>query len=290
MSRSRSNCRAAARRAGQPVGDELVDRPLVPRSRRRRCRTPPRRARPAPASGAPRRTSCSRPPESARPTRAGARCTSRAGWRPCCGCDRGPTPGPTARRCRWHRAPPGAASAAAVGAVRSAGDAVELAPSIAMNHCDVARKITGLWHRQQCGYECWNASRCQSRPRSCSASSTSGLASNTRCPPKSSTCRRKWPAGPDRRVDLEPVFHARQEVVAAVPGRGVHRARALLERDVVGQHAERIAGVERMPEAELLELRPLHLRERRAESPADRLATTLAASASATMTARPSTS
>ena len=25
-------------------------------------------------------------------------------------------------------------------------------PSIAMNHCDVARKITGLRHRQQCGY------------------------------------------------------------------------------------------------------------------------------------------
>src|SRR2546421_3843632 len=27
-------------------------------------------------------------------------------------------------------------------------------PSSAMNHCDVARKITGLWHRQQCGYWC----------------------------------------------------------------------------------------------------------------------------------------
>ena len=25
-------------------------------------------------------------------------------------------------------------------------------PSIEMNHCDVARKITGLWQRQQCGY------------------------------------------------------------------------------------------------------------------------------------------
>ena len=24
--------------------------------------------------------------------------------------------------------------------------------SSAMNHCDVARKITGLWQRQQCGY------------------------------------------------------------------------------------------------------------------------------------------
>ena len=38
--------------------------------------------------------------------------------------------------------------------------------SSAMNHCDVARKMTGLWHRQQCGYECSKDSRCQSRPRS----------------------------------------------------------------------------------------------------------------------------
>ena len=32
----------------------------------------------------------------------------------------------------------------------------------------------------------------------------------------------------DRRVDLEPVLHAGVEVVAAVAGRGVDRARALL--------------------------------------------------------------
>ena len=31
-------------------------------------------------------------------------------------------------------------------------------PSIRMNHCEVARKITGLWHRQQCGYVCWYGS------------------------------------------------------------------------------------------------------------------------------------
>src|SRR6266851_1824576 len=29
-------------------------------------------------------------------------------------------------------------------------------PSRSMNHCDVARKITGLWQRQQCGYWCEN--------------------------------------------------------------------------------------------------------------------------------------
>ena len=27
-------------------------------------------------------------------------------------------------------------------------------PSIEMNHCSVARKMIGLWQRQQCGYEC----------------------------------------------------------------------------------------------------------------------------------------
>ncbi len=29
-------------------------------------------------------------------------------------------------------------------------------PSMRTNHCDVARKITGLWQRQQCGYWCEN--------------------------------------------------------------------------------------------------------------------------------------
>ena len=108
-----------------------------------------------------------------------------------------------------------------------------------MNHCDVARKITGLWQRQQCGYWCAKSSRCHSRPRSFSACSTCGLASNTRWPPNSSTVSRKCPPGPDRRVDLEPVAHARVEVVGAVARRRVHRARAGVERDVVAQHAER---------------------------------------------------
>ena len=35
-------------------------------------------------------------------------------------------------------------------------------------------------------------------------------------------------AGPDGRVDLEAVLHAGLEVVAAVPGRGMDRAGALL--------------------------------------------------------------
>ena len=98
--------RAAARRAGQPVGHELLDRPLVPRvgavrvEHRRRLLDQRRR------QDAPRRTSCSRPPGSARPRRAGARCTSRAGSRPCCRCGRGPTPGSISPRGRSRRAPP----------------------------------------------------------------------------------------------------------------------------------------------------------------------------------------
>src|SRR5579872_4079990 len=37
--------------------------------------------------------------------------------------------------------------------------------SIEMNHCSVARKITGLWQRQQCGYECSVFSVCNNAPR-----------------------------------------------------------------------------------------------------------------------------
>ncbi len=58
---------------------------------------------------------------------------------------------------------------------------------MAMNHCAVARKITGLWQRQQCGYECEKSSRCHSRPASASAASTFGFASQTCSPAKRST-------------------------------------------------------------------------------------------------------
>ena len=58
----------------------------------------------------------------------------------------------------------------------------------------------------------------------------------------------------ERRVDLEAVADAGLVVVGAVAGRGVDRAGAGFERDVVAEHAERIARVERMAEDE-----PLHL-------------------------------
>ena len=83
-----------------------------------------------------------------------------------------------------------------VGEVRPSRPPIDGSPSMRMNHCDVARKITGLWHRQQCGYECAKSCRCQSRARSFSASSIRGLASNTLWPPKSSTVSRNWPPGP----------------------------------------------------------------------------------------------
>ena len=44
-------------------------------------------------------------------------------------------------------------------------------------------------------------------------------------------------AGSDRRVDLEAVLLAGDEVVGAMSRRRVHGARARVERDVVGQHA-----------------------------------------------------
>ena len=75
----------------------------------------------------------------------------------------------------------------------------------------------------------------------------------------------------DRRVDLEAVLHAGREVVAAVARRGMHGARALLERHVFGENADRLARVERVLEAQVLELRALHLRDWLAERPPGRL-------------------
>ena len=48
--------------------------------------------------------------------------------------------------------------------------------------------------------------------------------------------------------------------------RRVDRTRALFERDVVGQHTERIAIVERMREGDAIEHLALHARERCAQA------------------------
>src|SRR5262245_999375 len=51
--------------------------------------------------------------------------------------------------------------------------------SIEMNHCSVARKITGLWQRQQCGYWCSTFSECNSAPRALSSSTIGSFALKT---------------------------------------------------------------------------------------------------------------
>src|SRR6516225_8778263 len=54
--------------------------------------------------------------------------------------------------------------------------------SIEMNHCSVARKITGLWQRQQCGYECSVFSVCNKAPRLRTRSMIGWFASHTPLP------------------------------------------------------------------------------------------------------------
>ena len=159
------------------------------------------------------------------------------------------------------------------------------------NHCDVARKITGLWQRQQCGYWCANVCAVPEPRRARAAPPRpSGWRRTRACPANRLDRVEEVAARPDRRVDLEAVLHAGQEVVGAVARRGVHRAGALLERDVVGQHADRIAVVERMPERRCLRAaRPSSARPA-IERAADRLRPRARASPSATITARPSTS
>src|SRR5438046_5514578 len=54
--------------------------------------------------------------------------------------------------------------------------------SIEMNHCSVDRKMTGLWQRQQCGYECSTFSACTNTPRFFSNSTIGSLAAKTCLP------------------------------------------------------------------------------------------------------------
>ena len=79
----------------------------------------------------------------------------------------------------------------------------------------------------------------------------------------------KLPARSDRRVDVEPVLHARQEVVRAMARRRVDGTGALVERDVVREHGYRIALIQRMPEPEPLERLAFHPRQRSVERTLD---------------------
>src|SRR5437588_8466656 len=51
--------------------------------------------------------------------------------------------------------------------------------SIDINHWSVARKITGLWQRQQCGYWCSTFSECSRAPRVLSSSMIGSFALRT---------------------------------------------------------------------------------------------------------------
>ena len=73
--------------------------------------------------------------------------------------------------------------------------AVHLA-SMEMNHCSVARKMMGLWQRQQCGYECSSFSECSSAPRFFSSSMIGALASQTFSPSYSGSPLRRCRAHP----------------------------------------------------------------------------------------------
>src|SRR5262245_15399037 len=79
----------------------------------------------------------------------------------------------------------------------------------------------------------------------------------------------EMPAWPDGSVDLEAVTQAGVEVVSPVARRRVDGARARVERDVLAQHADGVALVQRMPEADAFEIRALHLRDRPGEVSAD---------------------
>ena len=72
-------------------------------------------------------------------------------------------------------------------------------------------------------------------------------------------------AGADRGVDVQPVAHARDEVVGAMAGSGVHGARPRFERDVVAEHRDGRPRVERMLETDVLQHDALHSRNRLTE-------------------------
>ena len=92
----------------------------------------------------------------------------------------------------------------------------------------------------------------------------------------------------DGRVDLEAVFHARQVVVRAMAGRGVHGAGALLERDVVGQHGQRRPVVQRVRELQPVEFGAGDRRNRPRRTPSSPPRTPSRPGPSAMNTTRPS--
>ena len=209
--RARTPCRRTTGRSARRAG--TLRAAARTRRRRRRCRTPPRRGRPAPAVR-------SASPHAVQST-AGIG-TPQARWREMHQSGRFATM--LMMRSRpvggTHRTWLSMASIAASRERRRRRGAGRRSPpscpSIAMNHCDVARKMTGLWQRQQCGYVCWNGSRCHSRPRSSSACFDVRVGVEHALAAEQLDVSEEVPARSDRRVDLQAVLHAGLEVVAAV--------------------------------------------------------------------------
>src|SRR5215469_5288045 len=78
--------------------------------------------------------------------------------------------------------------------------------SIEINHCSVARKMTGLWQRQQCGYECSVFSVCSSAPRLRTRSMMGWFASQTRLPSYSGNPLRRMPFSSTLLMASSPYF------------------------------------------------------------------------------------
>ena len=110
----------------------------------------------------------------------------------------------------------------------AAGRSMTGSPSMRMNHCDVARKITGLWQRQQCGYECWKSCAVP-EPRALLERLLDARVGVEHLLAAEELDRvEEVTAGADRGIDVQPVAHAGDEVVGAVARRGVHGAGARL--------------------------------------------------------------
>ena len=133
-----------------------------------------------------------------------------------------------------------------------------------INHCEVARNITGVLWRQQCGKLCRYGAWCTRRPRSSSLAMMTGPAASTLRPATSSVPGTKRPSGPTGLIDRQPVAAADREVLLTVRRRGMHRAGAGLEGDVIAENHRHLLG-----EPGVLELQPF---ERRAAAAAEDLA------------------
>src|SRR5579864_8958844 len=96
--------------------------------------------------------------------------------------------------------------------------------SIEMNHCSVARKITGLWQRQQCGYECSVFSVCSSAPRDFTRSMIGWFASHTRLPVYSGKPLRRIPFSSTLLVASSPYFMPVMKSSAPCDGAEIGRA------------------------------------------------------------------